>query len=75
MVPYTTIGSFLGTLKGIHFLDPPRGLGICWDSAAAYEGVGRRLVKTLQNPGLQGFRASGLGFTVGLRDWDGFMAV
>ena len=23
----TPIGSFLGTLKGIYFLDPPRGLG------------------------------------------------
>ena len=23
IVPYTTMGSFLGTFKGIHFLDPP----------------------------------------------------
>ena len=27
LAPCTTIGPFLGTLKGIHFLDPPRGLG------------------------------------------------
>ena len=28
IVPHTTIGSYLGTLTGSTFLDPPKGLGM-----------------------------------------------